>query len=136
MDDEEETEISDSNEKQLDDLISEHKLPFFVYLNNGEITNKSNELYLHDIFEADCLFAKCYSNSLSVINYLLHHRPSYVPSESNLSSLVNTQTQQNPEFMFSDIVNIPYHYHGIKFYFSDLIKTFVKIIFLFCFRPF
>ena len=115
MEDEEETEISDSNEKQLDDLILEHKPPFFAYLKNEDNTNKLNELYFYEIFEADCLFAKCYSNSLSVINYLLHHRPSYVPSESNLSSLVNSHshTQQNHEFMFSDIVNIPYDYNGI-----------------------
>ena len=93
----------------LSDLLHENKLPYFAYVKNE--TSKSL-VYLYEVFDADCLFAKCYSNSGPVINYLLHHRPSYVASESNFTTSVAPTQTSNVEFMFSDIVNIPYHYHG------------------------
>ena len=101
--------LEDDDDKDLSDLLQENKLPFYSRVKNE---TSSKLVYLYEAFDADCLFAKCYSNSGPVINYLLHHRPSYAASESNLTStLAQTQTS-NVEFMFTDIVNIPYHYHG------------------------
>lgn len=102
--------------EELSKLIADNQLPFYAYVKNDHATSL---IYLLDVFEADCLFAKCYSNSRPVINYLLHHRPSYVPSDSNFTSIAQTQSS-NSDFMFSDIVNIPFDYHGKFLPFSAL----------------
>lgn len=105
-----------NNGQELNDLIQSNQLPFYACVKNDQT---SNLIYLYDAFEADCLFAKCYNNSRPVVNYLLHHRPSYAGSESNFTTSLAQTRSTFAEFMFSDIVNIPYHYHGLFELFSS-----------------
>jgi len=111
---------NDQDWKELSELVNENKLPFFVYSKMNDkkcATENSSEhvdkqIYIYDVFETNCLIAKCYSNYFE--NYVLHHRPSYTPSESNpISTVANTKS--GVKYMFNDIVTIPIEYKGNLF---------------------
>jgi uncharacterized protein (UPF0297 family) len=100
--------ISES-EQELSEILKTNQLPFYACVKNDQTTS---HIYLYDVFEADCLFTKCYNNSGPVVKYLLHQRPSYVTSDSNFTTSIAHTHSSYADFMFSDIVNIPYNYHG------------------------
>lgn len=104
-------------EKELGDFIAENSLPCYAYVRNSHRNHENKDqddkfeeiVYLFKQFEASCFFAKRYSNMFET--YLLHHRPSYDPSDNNftISSNINANIKQ----MFNDIVSIPYNYQGL-----------------------
>jgi hypothetical protein len=126
---------NDRNWKELSELVFENKLPFYVYSkasNKNGATDSSAEsvdkqMYIYDVFETNCLIAKCYSNYFE--NYVLHHRPSYTPSESNpISTVANTKSEV--KYMFNDIVTIPIEYKGnllSYLHISNLNKVLIRI---------
>lgn len=104
---------SASNNDEQGDLawfLGKNKLPCYANVNASDENNTTRDLvYLYKEFKSNCLFAKSYSNLLE--NYLLHQRPSYVPSEVDL-----TYTQHSSasfRCLFSDLVTIPLNYPGI-----------------------
>jgi len=108
---------NDQDWKELSQLLYENKLPFYVYSKTNDKINATDncservdkQIYIYDVFETNCLIAKCYSNYFE--NYVLHHRPSYTPSESNpISTTANTKSEV--KYMFNDIVTIPIEYKG------------------------
>ncbi|CAF0819430.1 unnamed protein product, partial [Brachionus calyciflorus] len=116
-----EQEKNDREKLNLDEFVTKNQLPCFCEVNiaDADIDNveyDQEELYLYRQFEIDCIFAKCYSNILET--FLLHHRPSYVPSESELNLTINNQTS-DMKYLFSDIISIPYNYHGLFEIFSS-----------------
>ena len=103
-------------------LINSHKLPFFAqyYPNDTNSDKKSNNssdeiIFLYKLFETKCLIAKCFSSILQ--NYLIHHRPSYVPSDNTPQITINQKTNgtSSSNYLFNDIVAIPYNYKGRMF---------------------
>jgi hypothetical protein len=109
----------------LDGLIKDNKLPFFAYYSVNEKTDGDQPkpeiktdtediIFLYKIFDAKCFFAKCFSQKLQ--NFLLHHRPSYVSTDTP-SLTVNKASINSAanNFIFSDVVAIPYNYKGMIF---------------------
>lgn len=97
----------------LVDFLLENPVPCFA--NVTTLSSSSRELvYLYKEFTSKCFLAKSYSNMLE--SYLLHHRPSYAPSEAEISER-NQKTVTNDTFI-SDFVTIPFDYPGrLGFYY-------------------
>jgi hypothetical protein len=116
----------EASRADLDGLIKENKLPFFAYYSVKETApeksqNQLNQqtkpdtediVFLYKIFDAKCFFTKCFSQKLQ--NYLLHHRPSYVPTDTPPLTVAKPPpgTSDANNFIFNDIVAIPYNYKG------------------------
>jgi hypothetical protein len=135
------------NEKvDLTTLIAKNNFPFFAYFYNSEtvqshnnsnniINNqgadaslKSNEdiIFLYKSVDIKCILAKCYSSMLQ--DYLIHHRPSYVPTDTftpqttlNQGTYLtqNTNNTTSSSFLFNDVIAVPYNYHGLFEIFSS-----------------
>lgn len=120
--------VMDAASRRVDfsTLLKENKLPFFAYyfpisaydetaLTTASLVSKPNTqdiIFLYKVFESDCFFAKCFSQQHQ--SRLLHNRLSYVSSENPTitNNTSNPLSSNTAEFMFNDIVSIPYNYKG------------------------
>ncbi|RNA07191.1 hypothetical protein BpHYR1_044732 [Brachionus plicatilis] len=102
----------------LSKFLEKNELPCFcevsiVDLDGSIVEDEKEKLYLYRQFENDCILAKCYSNVLQ--SFLLQQRPSFIPSDPNLT--LSTNQSSGVEYLFSEIVSIPVKYHvAIEWY--------------------
>lgn len=110
-----------ANDLSLNQFLAKYPVPCFAQVTRP---NQHREvIYLYKQFTSNCLLAKSYSNLLE--NYLLHHRPSYVPSEAEFGASGGSandwgasvercaqNTLMSNKFVFNDIITIPFDYPG------------------------
>lgn len=113
---------SSSQRVDLADFLAANPVPCFANVltaassSSDTFASSSADLvYFYKQFKCKCLFARSYSNLLE--SYLLHQRPSYVPSETEFGGFdktasIQTSTLKKNLSAFSELVSIPFDYPG------------------------